>query len=298
MAGETKGFLANMAINSAADFSSGALFMRYISNNVKETIPIEQNDSNRGTRSRYAIDIAQGNIQVGGQVVFEPNPVEIGQILTYFGFSNSSGTYTLTEGLTDLYTMWDYQAKLTNFLLRPNVIAFEGEPGKKLKMTVDMVGKTLTIPGSGSFPSITADSTSRPFMYYDAASAFTYNSVAYQTDKFALVIDNKIEPTYMDQQTATDLEPMDREIKLTLQTKYTSSEVAILTDARAGTARAATQVFTNGGVSITFAEGSIVATSESPTIPGRGKIRMPLTYNCYAIASGARELVITLDAVP
>lgn len=297
---ESMGFLCDLAIHSGADFSSGTpVAMKYISNTLTEKIPIEQNDSIRCTRARNVADIAQGNIEVSGAISCTPTPIEWGRWLPYMGFTVSTNTWTLTEALADLYVRTYMTgisgAEIFTFLTRVSKSTLVIEPGKKVILTQDLVGKSLAIPSSYSFPTI--DDLSRPFMAYDLGSTtgITIASTANYVERIELSIDHKIEPTYLSGQTATDLEPTDRVVQLKIRTKFSSAaEVALFTASRAGTSVTGAFTLTAGGTSMAVSLGAMVPDSMTPVINDRGKIRQEITYNCYKVSTTG-EVVIVLD---
>lgn len=298
--GESMGYLANMAIHSAADFSSGTpVAMKYLTNGIQETRPIEQNDSIRCTRARNVADIAQGNISVAGPLTCHPTPIEWDRWLPYLGFSVSTITWTLTEALTDIYIrtyMGGAGTELFTFLARIGSWTMTIEPGKKVMLSLNVFGKTITITSSYSFPTI--DDLSRPYMSYDLGSTtgITIKSVAQLVEKIELTCDHKIEPTFMTGPTATDLEPGDRMVTCKVTTKYNAAiEQTLLADARAGTSVTGAFTLTNGGCSMAVSMGAMVADSVTPKIDGRGKIRLETLYNCYKTGSTG-EIVIVNDS--
>ena len=156
----------------------------------------------------------------------------------------------------------------------------------------------MTTASAGSFPGTVPaiDLSVRPYMFYDMGSGITIAATAYSIDKFELVIDNKIEPTYMQGQTATDLEPSDRVITLGIQTKYNAAtELALFTALRAGTPQSANISFVNNSNTMSFTFGKLVGESQSVVIPGRQHLRLPLNYHCYGVST-TKELVATLPA--
>ena len=298
---EFMGYLANMAIHSGSDFSSGTpVAMKYLTNGIRETIPIEQNDSIRCTRARNIADIAQGNVAVGGPITCNPTPIEWDRWLPYLGFSVSTITWTLTEALSDLYVR-TYMggvsgAEMFTFLTRVSAWTMTIEPGKKVMLSLDLVGKTITIPSTYSFPTI--DDLSRPYMAYDLGSTtgMTIAGTANYVEKIELKCDHKIEPTYMTGPTATDLEPGDRVVTCKVTTKFSSAaEIALLTAQRAGTTVTGAFTLTNGTVSMAVTLGAMKASSATPVIPGRGKVRQEIEFNCYKTGSTG-EIVIVNDS--
>jgi len=186
--------------------------------------------------------------------------------------------------------------ELFTFLTRPSSWTLTIEPGKKVMLTLNLVGKTLTKTSTYTFPTI--DDLSRPYMAYDlgASTGMTIKSVAQLVEKIELTCDHKIEPTFLIGQTATDLEPTDRVVTCKVTTKYNAAiEQTLLTDARAGTAVTGSFTLTNGTVSMAVSMGAMVADSVSPPINDRGKIRLETTYNCYKTGATG-EIVIVNDS--
>ena len=267
--------------------------VEFVSTNIKETVEIVQDDGLRGVRSRALERTAQGVKKVAGTLVMEPTPAELALILPLV-CQSSTGT-TLTDAMQDLTLVIDLRTKLNTFVGRFTKMNLTGESGgKKLRVTLQFVGKTLVVASGGSL-SGTPDITVRPYMFYDSTSGITIGGTAYSIDKFDLGIDNKIVPTYMQGQTATDLEPTDRVVTLGVQTRYNAAEDALLVLAMAGPVIAspltASIAFTNGSNSATFTFGALVAQSESVVVPGRNALRLPLNYQCYKVGT-------TLETVP
>lgn len=296
---ESMGYKSTMAINPIGGgttiFNSSSIRLEYLSHDIKETIELEQDEGLRGTRTRASERIALGNVKIAGSVTFEPTPVEFQALLPFIlGTAGSSGTYAEADTLPDLYMMIDQVVEVNTYLLRVNKASFSGQPGKKIKLKLDVVGKTMTQSAAGSFPASVppSDLTARPYMFWDSGSGITIAGTSYSFDKFELDIDNKIEPTYMHGQYATDLEPTDRQITLSIQTKYTSTEAVLFTAIRAGTAQSGSIAFTNGTNSLGFTFGKLIGFSESVTVPGRQHLRLPLKYQAYGIST-TKELVVT-----
>lgn len=267
----------------------------FISTDLNESIEIVEDEGIRGTRTHAMERVAQGNKIVKGSITFEPTPVEMAAILQYA--TNSSSSTTLTDAMQDVTIVLDLRTtkKYTFNNCRFNMITITGGPGKKITVKVDVVGKSCTVASS----SLTGvpDITVRPYMYYDAGSGITIGGQTYLIDEFELVIDNKIEPTFMVGQTATDLEPTDREVSLSIRSRYNSAEDALLVLAQAGPVIASpltgSIAFTNGSNSMTFTFGALVAQSKTVVVPNKKALRLPLKYRCYGVST-TKEVVSTL----
>jgi hypothetical protein len=274
----------------------GGTLVEFVSESIKEVIEIVQDDGLRGTRTRQMERLAQGLIHVAGDIVMNPTPVELEAVL-WPALNSATATYTLTDSLSDLTVVVDNGTATYTYVLRVNVMTYEGAPGEKMKLTLSCVGKTLAITSGGSL-SGAPDVTNREFMFSDLGSGVTIGGTAYSIDRFILRFDNKIIPTYMQGQSATDLEPTDRVITLGLQTKYTSTEAGLLTANRSqpaiGSAITGSLAFTNGSDSLAFTMAALVATSESVTVPGRQHLRLPLNYQVFGLSS-VKEVVTTIN---
>jgi hypothetical protein len=276
----------------AVGLSIGGTNCEFQSCDIKETREIVEDDGLRGTRTRSMERVAQGNIQVGGSITMQPNPAELTAVLPYV-LSSSGSSFALSDTLEDVTVVVTMSTLVTyTYVGRFTAAHFDGAPGGKINLKLDFVGKTLTTSTGGAVtpPSVTA----RPYMFYDMGSGITLSGSTYSIDKFALSVDNKIVPTYMQGQTATDLEPTDRIITLSVQTKYTSTEAGLFTTAQAGPITtspfAASIAFANSSDTLSFTFGALVAVSESVTVPGRQHLRLPLNYHCYGVGT-TKEMI-------
>ncbi len=278
----------------ASRMTVGGNAVEFITHDIKETRELVEDDGIRGVRSRVLERVALGNIKVGGSITFEPTPAEMAILLPLVVSSSTSAT-VLTDAMADVTVVIDTVTKLYTYIGRFTAMHLTGEPGKKIKLKLDFVGKTLVVASGGSLAGI-PDITVRPYMMADMGSGITIGGTVYSVDKFEMTLDNHIEPTFMQGQTATDLEPTDRTVSLGIQTRYNTAEDALLVLAQTGPVIAspltASVAFTNGVKSMTFTFGALVAKSETVTHPGKkGKLRLPLNYNCYKVGT-------TLETVP
>ena len=277
----------------ASRMTTGGNAVEFISHDIKEVREIVADDGIRGVRSRAYERIAQGLIQVAGSINLQPTPLEMSYILPLVTGSSTSAT-VLTDALADVTVVCSNATSSQTFVGRISAMHISGSSGKKIDVKLDFVGKTCTM-GSGGVLSGTPDITVRPYMFYDAGSGLTVGGSAYAIDKFELTIDNKIEPTYMVGQTATDLEPTDRIVTLSVETKYTSTEAGLLTTQQTGptigSAITGSLALTNGSNSMTFTFASLQAITNTVVVPNKKHLRLPLNYQAYKVGS-------TLEVVP
>ena len=290
---------ANLAATTT--FSSSSARLEFMSSDLKEVIELLQDDGIRGTRTRNSERIVLGNVHIGGSITLQPSVAELEGLMPFIlGTASATGSYVVSDTLPNFYLLMDLVAKVVTWTTRITKATFSSGPGEKLTLKLDLVGSVASYGASGSFASasIPAIDNNPPFRMADLGSGITINSIAYLVDQFELSVDNKIVPTFMISTTASDLEPTDRVVTLHVRTKYTSVEVALQTDQRAGTTRACTLAFTNAASqAMTFTLPSILADPNSVVVESKeGKLRYTSEYRCYGLGASTKEIVVTLPA--
>lgn len=254
---------------------------------------LDDDDGIRGQRSRQLERATQGLFKGSGDLHLNPTPVELAAIWPYI--VNSSTGVTLTDAMQDVTVVVDLITKKNTYVGRFGKVTLAGKPGKKLDLTASFICKSLS-EGATSL-SGTPDILNRPYMMQDAGSGITIGGTAYSFEEFQLMIDNHIEPTYMQGQVPTDLEPQDREVHLSVKTKYTSTESPLQTLALTGPVLASpvtgSIAFTNGANSATFAFGALVAVPKSVTVQNKKQLRWDGEFRAYKVGS-TLEVVTTL----
>lgn len=278
--------------------SIGGNLVEFITHDIVETIERVEDEGIRGTRSHSYERINQGNIAVGGSITFEPTPAEFVFLLPLV-LGNSTSALLLTDALLDVTILIDNLTATQTFVGRFSAMHISGEPGKRIQLKMDFVGKTCVMTAGGSLSGF-PDISTVPYMFYGGGSGITIAGTAYNIDKFELTVDNKIVPTYMMGQTATDLEPTDREVLLSIDTKYTTVEAALLTTALLGpilgSPNAASIAFTNGTQTMAFTFSDIEAIPKTVPIPNKNHLRLGLDYRAYRVGSTSTlEMVTTLS---
>lgn len=266
--------------------SIGGTVFEFTSCGIQETRELLLDDEGaRGTRSMVLERATQGLIRVLGPIKLQPTPLELKSLWPYI--VNSSTATTLTDAMQDVTVIKDLNTASETYSGRFSKATFEGAPGKRMELTLDFVGYSCTM-GSGGGISGAGDITNSPYMMAALGSGITIGGTTYSIDRFALEIDNKIEPTFMQGQNATDLMPLGREVTLGLDFKYTSTEASLLTTAQSGPVLGSPVVasfaFTNGSNSATFTCGAVVSTSKTVGSTQK-KLRLPMEYKCLRVGS-------------
>lgn len=249
----------------------------------------------RGTRAHAVERLRQGNRRVGGQIRLQPTAVELANILEWIlGGTKSGTTYPLADALTDRYVVVDRGSKVFSYNgVVVDKCTIRGAQGEPLDVTLDVVGKDETVGNSGTFPSLTLDTTTGPFIFTDLA--FSINATTVQAKEVEIVIDNKVDKDrFFNSQTATALYAMDRVITLKTSLPYGDAN-ALYNTGVGGVATTAT--FTNGATSLLFDFAKVAFPRKSPTVPGREEVMLPLEGTAYKSGT-TLELVTTLDSTP
>lgn len=253
---------------------------------------IDDEDGIRGVRSRSLERATQGNFKGGGDIKINPTPLELSGLWPFL--VNSSTATTLTDAMQDVTIIVDLITKKNTYVCRIAKGTINGQPGKKLDLTLSVIAKSM-VEGATSLSGV-PDITNRPYMMADAGSGITIGGVTYSFEEYEMMIDNHIEPTYLQGQLPTDLEPQDREVHLNVKTKYTSTEAALntlaLTGPILGSPVAGSIAFTNGANSATFVFGALVAEPKSVSVPSKKQLRWDGAFRAYKVGT-TLEVVTT-----
>lgn len=250
----------------------------------------------RGTRSRGSERVRESIKRCNGSAEFVPTAVELSYLLPWIlGGTVSGTTYPLGDSMPERYVTVDRVHKVHTYNgVKVDKGTFSAKSGDALHCQVDMVGKDETQANAGTFPSLTLDSTTKPFMLHDLSLTVDGNTV--YSDGIMVAIDNKLnKDRFLNSITLTEVTSTDRLVNVQLTIPYGDSGSIYPTTA-AGVPVVMT--FTNGTVSVAFTFAKVVFKREAPTIRGRNDEIM-LVLNGEAKKSGSDlEVVVTLDSTP
>ena len=267
---------------------------------ISESLGVDENfiDTNglRGTRDRSIERVRQGIRHIGGQIRLQPTAVELAALLPWILGANASGTtYAIADTLQSRYVTVDRVSKVMTYngcvIDRCTIRGSQGEP---LDITLDVCGLDETVGNSGTFPSLSLDTTTGPFVFTDGV--FSINSTTVNARSFELVVNNHIDrERFFNSLTAVSLIPMDRHVMLNTQLPYGDASALYATGAGGV---ACTLTFTNGGTSLALTMPKVAFPRKSPTYQaGRAEVMLPLAGNAYKSGSTA-SLTATLDSTP
>lgn len=289
------GHQCKLCIDSATPIDVSSIPLGFVRETIAAKTAVFDPNGVRGTRSHISEIATEGLTDVSGQLVMYPAPAELASLLPYIlGAAASGTTFALAETLPDFVLQVDRQRN--RFLYegcKVNRATFRSSAGNPLELTLDIVAKTETVSGT-AHPSLTL-STQQPFMHHQCA--LTFESATRYANQVEIVIDNALlTDLYRTSQTRNEIPEGDRVVTVSTSVPYdaTHEDLYDLTT----TGGAGTVVYTNGGMSMTFAFAALQVPSVSPTVPGRrAELMLPLQFVARQ-ASTTKELVMTLDSTP
>lgn len=296
MANPVQGFYSKLGIGSASPVT---VPLDFVSESLVLTEEFKDRGGLRGTRSHNIENMRAGLRRVDGSLVLQPTAVELANIMAWILGGTPVGTsYPLGETLSSKYVAIDRSDGTDGKVFEYSgcVVSratFRSSPGELLEVTLDLVGVDETVGNAGTFPSLTLDTTTAPFIFHDLA--LSVGGTSYSTRDIEIVIDNRVDgERFFNSQTRTAAPAQDREISISLNLPYGEAEAAYNTGIGGA---AVTATFTNGTVSVLFSFVKVVFPRRSPNVPGKTEIMLPLVGMAKKSGSTA-ELAVTLDSTP
>lgn len=249
----------------------------------------------RGTRSLSQERIRQGIRRVHGMIRFQPTEAELALLLPWIlGGTPSLGTYPLGDILSPRFVAIDRGSHVFTYNgCVVDTATFHATQNQALSVDLEIIGIDETLGAAGSFPSLTLDITTQPFIFTDLV--LVVNGVTYNCRSFELKIDNDIEKErFFNSQTLTAGYAKSRHITISHPLPYGDDSAAY----NLGVAGvAATATFTNGAHVLEFSMANVKYPRHSPRVEGHEEIFLPLTGTAYKSGEnpGTLELVTTLS---
>ncbi len=289
------GFATKLGIDTANPVTKRFDFQ---SEGLKLTEEFKDTNGLRGTRSRSVERVRAGLRRPEGPLSLQPNSLEMTYLLAWIlgGSPSGSGTvtYPLGDSLSTRYITIDRGAKVYTYSgCVVDRATFKSSQGEPLSLELEIVGVDETEANSGTFPAISIDLTTQPFMFHDLA--LTVAATEYDIKDIELVIDNKVDrDRFFNNQTRTAIIAQDRMVSLNFNAPHGDS-TALYNTGAAGVA--ATAVFTNGSAVLSMSMAKVTFPRESPTVPGRSEVMLPMRGTAWKSGT-TLELVTTLNPGP
>lgn len=252
-----------------------------------------------GSRSHPSERVRRNTRRPGGTVVMQPNAVELDFWLArILGTAESADLFALNDALTVTMDIdVDKVTRVETFSsCSINRATFRSQQGGPLEMELDIEALTTTVASAGTFPSLTLNVASGPYMHSDAV--FTLSGTAYKFRSWSLVVDNMLDTErFFNTETRISLQPKDRVITWTFDGPY-GDNVNLYGLALGGIA--ITAVFTNTistGLTLTFSSTKVQFPRSSAVLNTAEEIMLPLVGIARRDGS-TLELVTTNDSTP
>ena len=249
----------------------------------------------RGTRSRDISRLRPNTRIAQGSINLQPTANEWANLLQWIFGGTPTGSGTVTYPLSDtLITQYLSIDRVSKVFTYSNVAVdratFSATEGGPLQLRLDLIGTDETIGASGSFPSLSLDTATNPFLFFDLALTIGATQ-QYYCKNFELTINNFLDKTrFYNNQTLTAIYPEDREITFKTNLAY-GAAVALYNAGSGGVAMNAT--FTYGVQVLSMTAGTLAFPRKPPVISGKQEIMLPI--DGYLMKSGSNlELTTTL----
>ena len=267
--------------------------------NLVATEKIEDMNGLRGTLSRSVESTRPGVYHVAGTIDLNPTALELADFLPWMLGTNVSGT---TYALANLLQTRDVTMDRSNSLFGlsdgkvftyPNCAIDKwtlkaAEGGIPLDLSLDVVGTTETVGNNGTFPTLTLDTASKPFLFTDLA--FTISGTAYSLKDFEATCSWHIDrERFYNSTTLIGTYAMDRSITVKFHCPWAGLE-AIYNTGSGGLPMVAT--FTQGGHVLTMTFASVVFPKMTPV--GRGRAEALFPVEGAAMRTGATLELVTV----
>lgn len=293
----SEGMLGKLGIATSGAPTSRLDFTR---ESLKLVQPQKDVNGLRGTLS-HSLERTRADLKrVGGALELQPNSLEWSLLLQWIMGGTPTGSPTVTYPLADTLVTRDVTVDRISdkFLYAGCAVdraVFRSSRGEALSLSLDLVGLTETV-GATFSGALNIDVTTTPFMFYDAV--ITVGGTTVTPTDVEVAVNNFIDrDRYFNSLTLTSTVKQDRTVTFACSVPD-GDQHALYAAGLAGSNVVLT--FTNGGAVLTVTLNKVTYTTESPEIPGRSEIFLPVRGMAYASGSGpaTRELSIALNPGP
>ncbi len=295
------GTLGKLGIHTASPVTAS---FDFVSENLVMNEGVINANGVRGTRDQSVERLRAGNQVIAGTILLRPTPVELALLLPWMlgGTPSGSGpvSYPIAETLTTRFVAIDRISKVFTYAgCGVDSFTIRGRQGEPMEVELNLVAQTETIGNAGTFPALTIDTTTAPYVFTDMV--FNLNAVAnVLTPEFDFTMNNMIDKDrFFNSRTLTAVTPLDRETKLNTRipsADYTALYGAALAASGVNAGVAASMVFTNGLSVFTITMPKVSFPKKSPNIAGKTEEFMPLEV--WVMKSGASTPSVTMSQTP
>lgn len=261
-----------------------------------------------GSRSNYANRVRAGSYQVGGRISTYTCPADLDLWLPrILGAAEAADEFDVADALPTFRVMINRVAgtfQYNNCYVDKAIWRCQGGPGDGEPEVVEQIlviqglseDSTVSLPGT--LPTLSTASNRTP--YVAAEGVLTIGGTPYVFNDFVLLVDNHLQPRWVNSLAPTALCPQDRTVALRVTFPFTAASDAVLSgiyqNASATTGVTATIAMTlTIGCSTTFTFTGLQWAQVSPTVPGKTDLRLTVDFVARKTGSDS-EIVVTNDS--
>jgi hypothetical protein len=286
--------------SGALDWASGATGFPFFSESLKRLETIEVPDVITGSREENSERARYGPNFFGGWLVLACNPADWATIMPWILGSDAVGTtFARADTLQTFGVLVDkgeIVLELQDCVVNQCIIeGSQGGPGRAnwLRCALQIYGKGDSTGTAYPALSLAVTGGYVPFVFEDCV--FTLGGSARKPKAFKLHLHNHVQMRYVNSVNPSTLCPSRRTINLFVGTPFDSEHVDLYDQALAGAA--GSLAITNGAVSTTFNFATLQVPAETPEIPGKVEIDLPLKMTARKVGS-TPSLSVTIDSSP
>lgn len=306
----SNGAMARLAIDMDGTFGTNSIAIPFLYENIQKKGRIIGTRGISGTREQWYQRTRIGHYTIDGRIAFHASPIALDMVLPcILGAAESTNVFNTADALLPFYALIDRVATIYKYgpcTVNRGIFRSQAGPGDSEEefleciMEVMATAETDGETWAGDIPAYsTTQASAAPYVLSDAV--LTVNSVTYPFHDFVLVIDNHLEPRWVNSLTPTSLCPQDRTILLRVGMPFTAADAAVYanlygtpTDAVKQGGYAATLVFTNDTKSLTFTFLKLQWQDQSPTVMGKQPIPFYIDFVARGTGAAANNaLVVT-----
>lgn len=257
--------------------------------------------SHASARSRASLRRVTGSLQL------QPNAAEWALLLPWIlGADVSSTTYALAETLQPFTVTIDKDNGTDGKVFTYNgckvaSATITAEQGGPVSLTMNVEARDEAIGNAGTFPSLTLNVATGPFIFSDSSGAITVGGTAFPVRRFSCTIDNQLDTErFLNSTTRSGLVPKGRNVSVELGGPYGGKESLYPTAATLAAGVAVVATFTNTvhSVSLALSFPKVHFPRRTPPWNGREEVDLPLVGMARYSSAVNDEIVVTLDSTP
>lgn len=258
-----------------------------------------------GSRSHWSARTRANTRRVSGSITLNPNAAELAVLLPLILGANASGTsYALAETLQAFTAVLDKDngtdgKTYTYNGCKVGRAVFSAEQGGMLTVQLDVEGRDEAIGNAGTFPSLSLNVATGPFIFSDAVISVGGSNYSFR--RLSITVDNQLDAErFMNSQTRTAIPSRGRVVSVELDGPAGQNHATYPTEATLAAGVAVVATFTNEvhAVSIAFSLPKVHFPRRTAVWAGREELMLPLVGEARASAAVNDELVVTLDSTP